>query len=60
MRTLMQHELTAVSGGKKSSYSSCSCSCRPSNGKTKHPNNGFGNGPNDGVPGHSNHSDWDR
>ncbi len=29
-------------------------------GVTGHPNNGFGNGPNDGVPGHSDHTDNDR
>jgi hypothetical protein len=27
---------------------------------TGHPNNGFGNGPNDGIPGHSDHTDSDR
>jgi hypothetical protein len=27
---------------------------------TGHPNNGFGNGPDDGVPGHSDHTDNDR
>jgi hypothetical protein len=62
MRTLSTQELSLVAGAGGKCYTPPVCQPEPdcSTGKKKHPNNGFGNGAFDGVPGHSNHTDYDR
>jgi hypothetical protein len=66
MRNLYEYELNFVSGGCDAPAGPCepTPTCPPKDkgkGKTKNKgNNGFGNGPNDGVPGRSGFSDTDR